>query len=113
MRQIEMLTEAIASLIFNRETAIRYEVRDEIRQAETDVLHLQLRTLLNENKINEAENLLFDMIDPLKTNHLIIAVDFYEKVNKLSDAELKEYDYSKEEVLDGLNRVKELFGQRG
>ena len=109
MRQIEMLTEAIASYIFNKETAIHYEIRDEIRQVETDILYLQLRNLLNDNKINEAENLLFEMIDPLEANHFIIAVDFYEKVNKLSDVELKEYDFSKDEIIDGLNRINKLF----
>ena len=109
MRQIEMLTAAIANLIFNRETAIHYEMHDEIRHAETDILHLQLRAMLNDNKINEAENWLFEMINPQEANHLIIAKDFYERLNKMSDAELEEHDFSKEEIKLGLNKILELF----
>ena len=109
MRQIEMLTEAIACLVFNKETAIHYEIRDEIKQAETDILYLQLRTLLNNNKIIEAENLLFDMIDPLETNHFIIAIHFYEQLSKMNDAELNERDFSKVEIIDGLNKIIKLY----
>ena len=109
MRQIEMLTAAIANLIFNRETAIHYEMRDEIKQAETDILYLQIRTLLNENKINEAENWLFEMINPQEPNHLIIAKDFYERLSKMSNAELEEHDFSKEEIRLGLKKIHELF----
>ena len=82
MRQIEILTEAFACLVFNKETSIHHEIRDEIKQAETDILYLQLRSLVNDNKFNEAENLLFEMIDPHEKNHIIIALDFYEQLSR-------------------------------
>jgi hypothetical protein len=109
MRQIEMMTEAIGCSIFNRETASHYDINDEVNQIETDILYRQLNELLSNNKINEAENLLFDMIDPLNKSHFFIAVDFYDKLSKMTDANLDEHDFSKEEIINGLNKIKDLF----
>ena len=106
-----MMTEAVGSLIFNKKTATLYDIRDEFRQAETDVLYLQLRTFLNDNKINEAENLLFETIDPFEASHFVIAIDFYEQLNKMSNAELEEHDFSKEEIVSGLNKINKLFNE--
>jgi hypothetical protein len=103
------MSTAIGNLIFNNNTTLHYEVSDEIKDVETDILYLQLRALLNDDKINEAENLLFEMINPHDPNHQIIAIDFYNKINKMTDIELKKCDYSKEEIVYGLNKMKELF----
>lgn len=109
MRQVEMMTEAIGCTIFNRETASHYDIGDEIKQLETDLLYRQLHDLLSNNKFNDAENLLFDMIDSTNSSHLFIAIDFYEKLSRMSDAELEEHDFSKEEILNGLNGINALF----
>ena len=113
MRQIEMMTEAIGCTIFNRETATHYDISNEIKQIETDMLYRQLHELLSNNKINDAENLLFDMIDPSNNSHLFIAIDFYEKLSRMSDIELKELDFSKEEIINGLNEINSLFVNTG
>ena len=63
----------------------------------------------NDNKINEAENWLFEMINPQEANHLTFAMDFYERLSKMSNAELEEHDFSKEEIIHRLNKVDELF----
>jgi hypothetical protein len=109
VRQLDVMSTAIGNLIFNRNTTIHYEVRDEIKQVENDILYLQLRALLNDDKINEAENLLFEMVNPHDSNHQIIAVDFYEKISKMTNDELKKHDYSREEIVSGLNEMKKLF----
>jgi hypothetical protein len=62
MRQIENICRIIARLLFNKQIP-RYEIIDEWTNTDTDRLYKELIGLLNESKINEAENLLFDRID--------------------------------------------------
>ena len=109
MRQIQILAQAIAKLVFNKDV-ISYEINDESNKTVTDELYLRLRALLDENKINEAETLLFDKMDSGNIDYLALAIDFYQKLNNLSDDELKERDFSREEIENGLNEVKNLFG---
>jgi hypothetical protein len=109
MRQLDVMSTAIGNLVFNKNTSIFHEVRDELKQVETDILYLQLCALLNDDKINEAEDLLFEKINPHDSNHQIIVVDFYEKIGKMTSDELEKQDYSKEEMAHGLNEMKRLF----
>ena len=107
MRQIEGITTAVAELIFNKPS--RYEIQSEIRQADSDLLYVLLFNMLNEKNINGAEDLLFDMLDSNNRDHLLIATDFYNKVNRLTDEELQSADFSREEIKRGLNEVKAIF----
>lgn len=52
------MVRAIASLVFKRET-LRYEIQDEANGTATDIIRRQLGAFIEENRFNEAENLLF------------------------------------------------------
>ena len=109
IRQIRYTIQFIAMLLFKRNTAV-YEVRDIDRLTQTDELYLRMRTLLGERRINEAENLLFERLDEADLDYLRIALDFYAKVNDLSDAELEAADFSRDEVESGLDDFKRIYG---
>ena len=112
MRQIEMLGRFLAKLIFNKETTV-YEViiDEEGNITPAGLLYLELNTMIKEGKINEAENLLFDRIEATYDNeYLEIAIDFYSQVNNLTDEFLEEHDFSREEAMEGLTKVKQLYG---
>jgi len=109
MSQIRMAIQAVARLVFGR-TDATYELRDESDRTATDMFHLRLRGLLNEHRIDEAETLLFDMMDADNRDHLLIALDFYGRLNDMDDEELAEGNFSREEIEKGLNDVKTQYG---
>ena len=112
MRQIEMLGRFLAKLIFNKDTTV-YEViiDEEGNITPAGLLYLELNTMIKEGRINEAENLLFDRIEATYDNeYLEIAIDFYSQVNNLTDEFLEEHDFSREEAMEGLSKVKHLYG---
>ncbi len=112
MRQIEMLGRFLAKLIFNKETTV-YEViiDEEGNITPAGLLYLELNTMIKEGRINEAENLLFKWIEATYDNeYLEIAIDFYSQVNNLTDEFLEAHDFSREEAMEGLTKVKQLYG---
>ena len=106
MRQIESLTVAFAEMVFNKP---RYEIQSRINHAETDLLSMLLCRMVGDKNINGAEDLLFDMIDPDNHDHLLVAVDFYSRLNDMTDGELLDADFSRDEILRGLNEVRAIF----
>jgi len=99
----------LARLIFLRDD-ITYEIRDEENFTDTDLLFLRLCTLLDDNKVNEAENLLFEELDTQDQGHLRLALDFFNRVNNMSDEELEAAEYSRDEIAGGIDDIKMLFG---
>ena len=100
-QQIKGITAVLARIFFN-EAAIIYEIHNEEQKTETDMLYLQLQTLMLEKRVNEAENLLFSRLDPQNIEYMRLALDFYSKLNDMSDDELDTCDFSREEIDEGL-----------
>lgn len=109
MRQIESFASLLARMFFNKETT-EYEVSQEELNSETNLLYRQLFALINDGKINEAEDLLFDKIDPNNKRYLELAIDFYSNLNNLSDIFLENSDFTREEIDEGLKNVADIFG---
>lgn len=110
MRQIEEMTRAIARVIFNKETD-NDEIFDEYGTiSEENFMFYMLNNMLGEKKINEAENIIFEMIEENKSReNLKNALWFYNKLQKLSDDELYENDFSREEIAEGLGAIKKIY----
>lgn len=109
MKQIRLLVRFVARAVFKKDTAEYKELIEE-SLAGTDILHRELMIFLEEGRICEAENHLFENIDKTEKSHLALALDFYERLNLLSDEELEKADFSREEVKEGLNNALGLFG---
>ena len=114
MRQIEIMGRTLAKLLFNKDTT-EYVIADYQLLKETDVIHNQLLGLIDEGKINEAENLLFEKIyaevdeNPDRKDYLEVAVDFYSRINEMSDRILDECGFEREEIDEGLREVAEIY----
>ena len=108
MRQIETMTLAIAKLMFQKDTA-EYANHGETLTA-ADSLHASLNALLREGRIAEGEDLLFSSLDADEPAFLEVAVDFYFRLNLLSDQELEEGNFSRQEIEEGLHAATKLFG---
>jgi len=66
--------------------------------------------MLNEKNINVAENLLFEILEKDNHDHLLIATDFYSRLDCMTDHELQQANFSREEIERGLNEIKVIFG---
>ena len=108
MRMIHEMIQAVLTLLLGRDT----ESKEEIVLPETtqDEEFQKLIHLVNEGRINDAENQLWDLLDKDQARHFQRALLFYDHLNDLEDDVLEAADFSREEVADGLVRVMKLYG---
>ena len=109
MRQVQVLGQMVAKLLLKKDSP-GYEILDEEHLTDTDLLYLQLNRLLDEREYAEAEALLQKQLRADDRNHLSIALLFYNSLNQLSDRELEEHEFSREQVEDGIRWAAGEFG---
>ena len=74
----------------------------QIVDRETDLVHEKLIDLIRQKKFCEAEDYLYENFKDGSKVWLILAFDFYQRLNEFSDAELEDNDFSRAEVLSGI-----------
>jgi len=109
MRHVQIAGLGLAQ-VFNLEQVV-HEVTDPYHSEESNQLYKLLMEMLADGKINEAENLLFDVtqqegID--KQDVLNLAFDFYLKVNGYNDEYLELCDFSRAEADMGWSDITKL-----
>ena len=109
MRQIEMMTIAIAQLLLGK-GGKEYDWKEDLGQEQAVNLKKRLIKLLDEGRLSEAEDLLFFELDGTDRSILATAIDFYQRANELSDEELKAQGFERSELWDGLGEVVERYG---
>lgn len=113
MRTISDLVRAIARLVL-RKNDIDYDLpEDEDKYTSLDKVYRQLKDLADAGEINEAENLLSDNLDPPDLDCLEMALTFYMYLNQFNDDILYTANYSREEIVDGINSVCAEYGISG
>lgn len=108
MFQIELTALAIAKIFFGK-GSVEYQTQNEEQFTMTDSIYRRLLELLAEKRFCEAENLLFEMLDPTDRSGLELAVDFYGRLNRFSNEELEEHQFSREEVESGLRDAMKIY----
>ena len=111
MRLVHEIARVLAKILFNIDSETVSE-KLESRIEETDILE-QLLDMVDNGQINEAENKLYDMLDAGAPNCIETAILFYSYLNEKSDEFLKENDYSRGEVKEGIEGVAERVGLSG
>ena len=109
MRQIELITKFIAESVFKKESP-EYDIIKKADLSATEDLHNKLVRMIEEDKINEAENLLFDMMDTDNKEYLEVALDFYSRLTKLEDIKLEKNDFTNEVIAQGVLDISSKFG---
>lgn len=113
MRTISDLVRAIARLALGK-NEIRYELpASEAEYTGADRLYDRLKVLISEGEINEAENILLEELDETDMDYLELALTFYMDLNALDDETLYTANYSREEIVDGINSAAAQFGISG
>lgn len=111
MRQINTMIQLLGMILFKKDD-MKFSVQDESNSAEVHLLQETLISLINEAKINEAEDLLFKEIDVNDLIYMKVAMDFYDRLNRLSEDVLDNADFSRDEIRSGLEDVMELYSIR-
>lgn len=100
MRRIALIIQYIASYLYNRDKVF-YTVVDPTRPTGADSLYLKLCGLLEAGDICGAEDYLFENF-VAGDDYILAALDFYQRLNAMSDAELSAHNFSRDEVREGL-----------
>lgn len=75
-----------------------------------EILLITVKRLVLEGKINEAEDTLFANIEKNKSiNTAYIAGEFYTMLMEMSDEELREKNFSRHEIEEGIQDIKREF----
>ena len=110
MQQIEAITATLKYVISGkREHIVTEEIKAPTPMGE-DGLYLQLQALVRRGDICEAEDLLYEYLEEPDSRTFETARRFYEDLNHLSDEVLKEGNFSREEILEGLQNLCQQFG---
>lgn len=113
MRTISDLVRAIARLVLGKND-IDYELpEDEDKYTPLDRAYRQLKDMADAGDINGAENFLSDQLDPSDLDCLEMALTFYMYLNQFKDDALYTANYSREEIVDGINSVCAEYGITG
>lgn len=110
LRQIETMTRALAHALFLRNLDDRPVFDESGNFSEGNFLFRRLKTMVNEGDINGAENLLFETIQGCpEDEYLKTALDFYEDLASLNDAQLSSCRFSRQEIADGLAEIQRIY----
>ena len=109
MRQVDALARSIAYLVFQKEST-GYVPAGAAEDAALDELHRRLLEKVNAGDIGGAEDLLFAESDPDDRRYLELAVDFYARLNDLTDAQLEAAGFGRDELEEGLRDMACRFG---
>lgn len=113
MRTISDLIKAICRLFLGKDN-VDYELpANEANDTETDRRYRRITAMAEEGDINGAENMLFDEVDPEDKGYMEMALAFYMYLNEFDDDFLYINNYSREEIVDGINAISAEFGITG
>jgi hypothetical protein len=108
MRLIKEMVRAMLKLLFNIDTdSPTSELLEDSEEKTTldTLLHM-----VDDGKVNEAENEIYEMIENLDQNYLEVALLFYSYLNDMSDEFLEDNNFSRDEVKEGLETIVSRYG---
>ena len=101
IKQIKGVSKLISRILFKKDD-FTYVLPKEISNYDGyDKLYVEINDMLFNNEINKAEDLLFKNLDGKNYKVMQIALNFYDNLVNKPDEELKEYNFSLEEVEQG------------
>ena len=109
MRIIKEMVRVLFSLMLGKQyVSVEQEAKNgyEVSGKKLD----ELLEMVDNGEINEAENLMMDSIDYSNKNELAAAALFYQYLSEKNEDFLQKNNYSKEEVLDGINQIMQKAG---
>lgn len=109
LKQINVVSEFLQKLFTDMETSRKLNENEQYQKDSFEFERL-LENLIEEDRINDAENILFEKLETNNQMYATIATRFYDKLKGLSDEKLQKSNYSRDEILQGLNDMCDMFG---
>ena len=109
LRLIKEIARTLSSLVLGK----KYEQEDlsvQSRYGLSDDRFAYIKNMVDRGEVNEAENILLDQIDYGEKTSVAELIFFYEYAGIKGDEFLKKYNYSMEEVLEGLKMLADHLG---
>lgn len=113
-RQIEIVARSLAMIFLGKDLpvnsmSLNAEV-PEVIISDDDLFCFTLKKYIKDGEINKAEDTLFDRIKLNKSStNMNIAIAFYSDLNQLDEHTLNKHNFSKQEIVEGLEDVKKLY----
>ncbi|WP_343342512.1 DUF6483 family protein [Terrisporobacter petrolearius] len=109
LRMVKDLVKSIAHIVLGK-SAIEYELPENDEYSRIDYLYVRLLELVNQGKINDAEDMLFDEINTSDMKQFEMAMSFYLYLNDFGDDYLETNDYSRDEISEGIKSICNEYG---
>ncbi|MBS5941957.1 MAG: hypothetical protein KIB07_01350 [Finegoldia magna] len=109
LKQINVVSKFLQKLFTDMETNRKLNENEQYQKDSFEFERL-LENLIEEDRINDAENILFEKLETNNLMYATIATRFYDKLKGLSDEKLQKSNYSRDEILQGLNDMCDMFG---
>lgn len=111
LRQIREMVRAVMKMLFQVEAQ---ELTPEVIENKDQRKELEnLIALMEEGNIDEAENQLYEMTCDGDREKLKTGLLFYYKLNEKTDEFLEENNFSREEIMTGIQDLAERYGLTG
>lgn len=109
LRQVDGLARSLAKLVLKKDSADYLPTGAE-EDAALDALHLRLVERLAAGDVGGGEDLLFQESDWDDLRYLEVAVDFYARANTLTDGQLDQAGFDRQELQEGLQELAARYG---
>ena len=109
LRMVKDLVKSIAHIVLSK-SEIEYELPEKDDYSRVDYLYVRLLELVNQGKINDAEDMLFDEINTSDMKQFEMAMSFYLYLNDFGDNYLESNDYSRDEISEGIKSICKEYG---
>ncbi len=111
IRQIQEITRVLANAVFHKEDTLTGIIDEQGEVSEEGLLDYVLHGMVLDGRINEAENLLFEKVRTArKKAYLEAAVNFYGELAALDGQTLRQCNYTRAEIAEGLQSIAKLYG---
>jgi len=108
MRIIQEIVRALMKLLFNIDSVGSPSCY--LENEATQNQYNELIRLVDQQKINEAENKLYKILETDEKENLKLSLLFYDYVNNFDENYLREADYSRAEIELGIKTVAGMYG---
>ena len=110
MRQIEAISATLAYIVTGKKAHAATIDEKQQYQSGSNALAQKLLAMVSAGDICLGENLLYEAMDDNDPEAAEAALLFYSAVNQLSDTELLERNFSRDEIHEGLKAVCAKYG---
>lgn len=103
MRLIKEMVRAVLKLLFGVDT--EKPAKEMLESQESQQMLESIMDLVDEGKICEAENQVYEIVEEGGKDNIGIAIMFYSYLNDKTDEYLQDHNFSRDEIVSGLKDV--------